>query len=437
MADQPAEETKPEVEADAKHCRPRYRSFLAALAVSLIFYFAYDNIVPLQDAEKYFVDYRLRSGRMTAANNHLIYVSVDRVSYDQYFFGSVLTNATGDDRYYMETLRGEFPWNREIFAGAVSKLAEMGASRILLNFTFAVEKPEDPEMKKVLDRHADKVVIGASFEVSPSMIAFIYPSPTLIERNEFGEIPPDQRVGFVALHTDVDGIARRGLYDLSMNQLVKDNFGEHGMFFPEDLTYQSFSSRIMRSFNRGNELPPPSEHPLLRFTGPRGAFTTVSFKDLFDPAVRKANFERTGFFKDKIVIIGPGKAVLPEQFRTPLRLGDATMDGSELHLNYLNAALQGELIKELSSPANKSLVLASGAILLLLTFFVSSPVKRIIGGTFLAGLWLAISAWQYDKNNLMLGAVITPMALLVVGGMISALFDRPSPAQPSDQPCQT
>ncbi|MGB0582436.1 MAG: CHASE2 domain-containing protein [Limisphaerales bacterium] len=435
MADEATEEPKADVQPETPKYRPRYRSFLAALIVSLIFYFAFGNVVPIQDTERYFVDYRLRSGRLSTLNTNLVYVSVDRVSYNQDFSGSVLTNATDDDRYFMEVLRGEFPWNREVFAGAVDQLAQLGASKIILNFTFAVEKPEDPEMKKVLDRHADKVLLGASFELNPGMLAFIYPSPTLIERNESGDMH-DQRVGFVTVHTDADGVARRGLYDLSMNQLAKDNLGMPDATFPEELIYHSFSSRIIRSLDRGDELPPPSIHPLLRFTGPRGTFATISFKDIFDPVVRQANFEQTGFFKGKTVIIGPAKAVLPEQYRTPFRFGDATMDGSELHLNYLNAALQGELIDEFSQAADQALVLAAGALLLLLSFFVSSPIKRIVGGALLAGAWLVIAFWQYNQHNVMIGAVITPMALLVVGGMISALFDRPevSPSTARSEP---
>lgn len=431
VAESTTADPQPETQAPDAKCRPRHRSFAAALVVTLLCYFAHDNFVPLRDAETYFVDFRLRHGRLTAPNTNLVYISVDRVTYDGHFIPGSYTNITPDDRYFMEILRGEFPWNREVFAEAVDQLANLGASKILLNFTFATQKPEDPEFQKILNRHATKVIIGASFHVDDSAVALSYPSPTLIQPNEFGDFAHDQRIGFVSTHEDPDGVARRAIYDLSMNQIIQDNLSsDPAMVFPEDIIFESLSSRVMRSLGRGDELPPASDPPLLRYTGPRHTFKTISLKSLFDPVERKANFERTGFFRDKIVIIGPGQAVLAEQHRTPFRVANSAMDGSELHLNYLNAALQRELVAETSQPANQAIVLGAGAALVLLAFFVATPLCRIGGGVVLAGAWLVIAFWQYNQHNLMIGAVISPMLLLALGGMTTALFDQlPRPAE--------
>ncbi len=48
-------------------------------------------------------------------------------------------------------------------------------------------------------------------------------------------------------------------------------------------------------------------------------------------------FVQTEFFKDKLVFIGPGAAVFEDPHEAPV----GVMRGAEIHLNQMNAALQG------------------------------------------------------------------------------------------------
>jgi adenylate cyclase len=424
--------------AVGKTHNPR-RSILTAIicvGFTMLAYWSFDRLIPLGDAENYFSDYRLRNGRLAEKSSELVYISVDRTSYAGSFVDEVIAQAGPDDQYFMRLLEGEFPWTREIWGYVAGRLLDAGAKGVLLDFTFASEKPEDPELKTLLDKYSPRIVMGALVEVTDAMMTLVTPSPSLIEPNEFDDNLGDSRIGFANIHTDADGTVRRGLYDLSLNRLMHENLapGKNELLNDNGQILHSLSSRGLRLLDPNADLPPPSTYPLIRYAGLPGTFEPISFKRLIDPAEWRTQFAAKDFFRDRLVIIGPGAAVFPDTHRTPFGLQGAIMDGPEIHLNYLNAALRNEFIAETSRPTNLTLILAAGGILTLLVFSLRLPWIRVATGLGLTVIFLGTVLWYYNQQNLMINAVATPIALLNLGILASVLAEIKSGGSPSAPP---
>ena len=69
---------------------------------------------PLKDADNYFQDLLVRTGRLTPANTNLVLIGIDRPSYDDVIFAEdAKTNPV------LGELTGRFPWSRRVWAALI------------------------------------------------------------------------------------------------------------------------------------------------------------------------------------------------------------------------------------------------------------------------------------------------------------------------------
>ena len=107
-----------------------------------------------------------------------------------------------------------WPWSRDIYAKIIERLVNAGARLIIFDMLFPTERPGDEELKAALDRHRDKVVIGANFVDSPDARTqtgtkrIIVPTRSLIPSGD----PLDDRVGYVSFWPEIDDIVRIAHY---------------------------------------------------------------------------------------------------------------------------------------------------------------------------------------------------------------------------------
>ena len=344
--------------------RPILLHALICIVLTGAFLALFDRLKPLTDMEGYLVDYRLRNGRLTQANPDLVYVSVDKTTYEGDFSDEMIAQAGADDQYFMSLLRGSWPWSRDLWAHAANRLIEAGAKGVLLDFIFPAEKPNDPELKAILDRHSPKIIIGALIDWTDDRMVLMPPSPSLIDADEFGDTSSDPRVGFLNIYTDADGTVRRGQYDFDLNQLIKNTIGSEfaNELEGEGQVMRSAVSRAVELLGHKAKLPATDVRPLLRYTGLPETFKSISLRAIIDPVEWGSNYLQRDFFRGKFVVMGPGAAILKDFHRTPFGEHGAMMVGLELLLNHINAAIHGEFIEESSSTLNRGVIAAAGAL---------------------------------------------------------------------------
>src|SRR5436190_1835596 len=97
---------------------------------------------------------------------------------------------------------------------------------------------------------------------------------------------------------------------------------------------------------------------LINFNGPPRTFPWI----LYYRAIKgEDEFVPKGFFRDKIVLIGPTSDVLHDFFPTAFARGAEQMPGVEIHANVLETYIRGNRIREV--PAWIATVMAAGAAL--------------------------------------------------------------------------
>ena len=163
-------------------------------------------------------------------------------------------------------------------------------------------------------------------------------------------------------------------------------------------------------------MPTDEAQHRIRFTartdwgdGTARSFATYSVYQIFDPHSWTNNFHDGAFFKDKIVMVGPKGNFKQDQHQTPLGL----MDGAEVHLHSLNAALHGEFFWVTPDHLGWMVVLTLGAGLL--AFGIVLGVKGVIWQTGLATAggvaYLAATVAMFEHN--VIPAVAAPIGTLI------------------------
>jgi CHASE2 domain-containing sensor protein len=395
----------------------RIRDLLITVVLTALALLLHDRIIILTDLENYLVDYRLRHCRPAPASPDLVYVSVDKTSYAGDFPNAVVQQAAGDDQYFMTLLRSEWPWTREIWAYVAERFMNTGAKGVLLDFIFPSEKPEDAELKAVLDRHAPRVVIGALVDPGEGSTSLIPPAATLIDPDQTGATINDSRVGLLNVRTSSDGVVRRGLYSLDLDSF----FGLPETGSAKAPPLKTAVARAVAILNPGAE--PPSGQ-LLRFAGPPGTFEPISLKRIIDAVEWKSQFADSDFFSGKFVLIGPGSAVLNDYHRTPFAEHGAEMSGPELLLNQINAALHNGFFTESTAGQNRMIIAGTGLLLLTILMLLRTGLTQMLATALLSAAFLFVTFWLSDRNDYMLTAVFSPLLVLNGGAFAALLLDR-------------
>ena len=368
---------------------------------------------PAADADNYFQDLFSRLGRYTPANTNLVLIGIDRPSYADLFI-------TEDDKKdpVLAALRERFPWSRKVWAATITRLADAGAKVIAIDLVMAAEADGDDELRAVLEKYKDRVVIGGNLTVvetdrgTPGQ--FIPPSNSLIPDAPAQPAALDPRVGYINLWPDNDDVIRRVRFRSTNHEL-----GDPINTAPETVV-NSFDARALEKFGAAEKIPALGTRDKFRFTGPPGTWPVISLGDVLTPKVWEKNFGGGKFFAGKLVLIGPTANIFQDTHRTPFRTEE--MPGPEIHLQIINAALHGEFLHELPPLATGALIALAGLLGAVLCQFIRAPLKRLVVVFVLGGAFFVGAFFLFGVPGV-IAVVVSPLLALVTIGIGALVYD--------------
>jgi adenylate cyclase len=349
-----------------------------------------------------------RHGRKTAIHPQVVFLAIDQPSLtlDRLSTAEVESNAA------LQMMKNGWPWPRDIYPLILEKLAAAGARVIAFDLMFPTPRAGDEPFHNALERFRDKVVIGSNFSDAErergGFRTYNAPAPTLIPSSS----PLDDRVGFVNVWPDPDGIVRRVQYSITAEQAS-------GLSTQNNTArYDSFASQILQKAGYESAIPQGTE--LLRFTK---GFVPRSVYEIFVPAFwQSPQYQHGESFRDKIVVIGPEGNWSKDLIPTPLGL----LAGPEIHLTAINAVLQNDFPRQLPLILEALLIASGGVAAWLLSAFVNRPMLRlmllILAGAGFYGLGLLL--WNLPHRLGIWPPVAGAMLALVSSGLIRLVWEQ-------------
>ena len=362
---------------------------LAALALDLTQPFAYVRTRNLlRDAIS-------RAGRKTPPNPDLVFLAIDSDSVGieegediEGLYG--LTDSSSQEARALRLMSKLWPWPREVYGLVLERLVQAGAKVVLFDLTFPTSTEGDEPFRLALDKYKEHVVIGSNF-VSESSHGFTTigashtrPPDSLIPQTT----PLDDRVGYTNFWPDDDDVVREAQYRLTFEQIR----GE----LPASGTerFLSLDARGLIKAGFADRLPKGLGPRIFRYTAaPRQGFRPHSLFEIFVPEYWKQNYQSGEFFRGKIVMVGAEGNWQHDEHATPM----GVMPGPELHLNALNAALQGEFIREMSHRTVMFFAVFAAIVAVALSVGVRSPWLRLVLllSIDFADIWLTLLAFNH------------------------------------------
>jgi adenylate cyclase len=321
----------------------------------------------------------------------------------------------------LQKMRQEFPWSRAVYAELIDRLCDAGARLVIFDLTFDPKRAGDEEFRAALDRHRDKVVIGADIEAQSNPeterigIIYVPPNSALISDGFV-----DDRVGFVNVWPDPDSVIRRINYAMTDSQIVdKMSALDPATASAWETVYESLDARSLRKLGFADRIPPAGLSAMIRW-GPTEAYQPRSLFEVFVPAYWTKNYGSGAFFKDKVVLIGAASAIQHDVHPTPI--GEATA-GPIIHLHSIAAALDQEFLSETSPlPTNLVLLLGAGIVAWLVVAFVRQTLVAMLLLIGLGAGYLAGVVWVYNAHNLFL-LTLPVLGAFSLSGLFSLGYD--------------
>jgi len=384
---------------------------LCALAIGALHALGF---VPLAEAEFYTQDWRTRLGAKTEIDPRLVLIGIDRASYAGDLDPEEVRAAPA-----LGLLQDNFPWSRAVWADLIDKLAKAGARVIIVDLIFSAPGRDDEQLRAMLDKHRDRVVLGCNFSdletERGSFLKLNLPSPTVLSPSGETSVALDDRVGYVNIWPDWDGVLRHASYRQTGAQAG-------GVLGANDLL-ESLSARALRKFGRPDLIPTEPEQRLFRYTrAPGFGYKPHPIGDVLSPKVWAHNYRNGEFFRDKIVLIGPTANLFQDKHRTPFVLPAADMLGPEIHLNILGAALHGQFLHELPMAADLLIIAAMGLLAGLLCIFILQPVQRLLVVLVCTGLFTFLGQLLYNTPGRVI-PMAGPLTVLLVSSILALIYD--------------
>lgn len=386
---------------------------ICALITALFFLGYWLQFIPLIETENYVQDWFVRLGRKSPADPRLVLIGIDRASYAQ-----DILPAEAEADPVLASLRGNFPWSRAVWATLIERLADAGAKVIVIDVLLANEGAADDRLRAVLDKYRDHVVIGANFESETTdrgvALGLSVPNPSILPQTGSTPVALDERVGLVNMWPDDDGVLRRARFRI-LNRELGDvvNAGS-------DAVLETLGARALRKLGERRRIPDEFGPHRFRYTAPPGlGFQVNPLGDVLSAKAWKVNYKNGDSFRDKLVLVGPTVNILHDVHRTPF---EEQMSGPELHLNVINAALQGEFLREQPPWANRALIALAGLLAAAMCQFLRQAVRRLALILGLSLAYLVIASLLFNYASLVV-LIVTPLLVLVTSGLAALAYD--------------
>jgi adenylate cyclase len=367
-----------------------------AIVTGLIFSWTllgYFGFAFLTKEELVSVDNRILFGRTAPIHPDIVFLAIDAdcISLNQ------LDDRTVAASRPLSLMRASFPYSREIYADVCDRLFSAGTKVVAIDVLFLPQTPTDPIWKAAIDRYRKQLVIGMNFsdDFENGTSTLSLPSVNLFPDQD----PMDERLGYVNFwkHSEFEETIRDAQYRNNLEHINHKQVGAERL----PMLY-SLAARTAQKSGHAGLVPNDLTSRSMRFAGKSGGvFPTYSLYKIFDPDIWQATFRNGEFFRGKIVLIGPQGNWAKDQLITPWGL----MNGSEIHLNAINALLQNEFLYPASDATILSLTVVSGMMAFLLAMGIVAIAWRFIAALFILGGYVAAIMWAYNGPGWLLPAV--------------------------------
>jgi adenylate cyclase len=308
-----------------------------------------------------------------------------------------------------------FPYPRDVWAMVCDRLFNAGAKVVALDVWFPGPSPNDAAWKSAIDRYADKIVIATNFSndrVPPTnsdAYSLSIPSVSLFPE----QTPFDPRFGYVNYWTDSDDVVRDAQYVTNTEQL---NHNAGADSFPK---VYSFAARAVEKGGHPELVPKDMAARTMRLAGPPLLpFKNYSLYQIFDPQAWENNFKNGDFFRDKIVVVGPQGDFAKDKSSTAY----GQMDGSEIHLNAINALLQNEFLTRSSGAFTLLTIIVAALLALTLALLLVEIAWRFLAVVVVVGGYTLAQIAAYNGPGWLLPAV-GPIGLFCAATATGFIYD--------------
>jgi adenylate cyclase len=376
------------------------------LAVAQIGWFVFPQMDVVRDSEWVARDKMVAMDLRPEHTHDVVFLAIDErtITLDHLFPEDV------QESPILETMLKGFPWPRSVYAQALDRLFAAGAKIVVLDLIFDKPRDGDEVFKAALDRHADKVILGANFSVAPGnpetpdddMPSLTMPAESLIPGAE-----SDPRVGYVNFWTDEGtNVVRTAIYSTT----VAETLGRPP--HPRERVFNSLSHATLSAL--GVSLPADRQRrPLPFHIADQKRIATFPLGALFVPYEWKQILKNGEVFRDKIVVVGPSATRLQDFHVT---VSGEKIPGPMLHIHALLAAWNDAFYTRSGPIARAILVFLAALAALAITW----PLRRkpvaafslLFGGALgYLGLTYALMMWA----EYLLHPIQPSLALLLAG----------------------
>lgn len=308
----------------------------------------------------------------------------------------------GTDEEALDKIQEPFVFWSPYFAEIIKAVTAGGSKAMGLDFlqTISLKKKVDGVdldgvMADALGEAENVIMINLlRWDAAAGGLTALNPQPRYLYASD-----PDN-VGFSNLTIDKDGFVRR------QKLILNDVDGNAYAYLALKVVSKALNSNIEKKGDRilvgDYQIPINSNNEMLiNFAGPSGTFPVVSFYKIWKLA-REGNigFFRK-YFKDKIVLIGPGNIYSQDYKPTPFYrsryfTGTRQTLGIEIVANVINTILERRFITSLEFYQTVLIILFMGILTSVITFTLSSIAGGIIVTALAAGYFcLSILLFRY------------------------------------------
>ncbi|MEP6956600.1 MAG: CHASE2 domain-containing protein, partial [Chthoniobacterales bacterium] len=388
---------------------------ICALSTGAVFLGHFVSGIPFLSAiwtsEQPFEDYLQRDGRKTATRPEFVFLGIDQSTL---VLPDFLPEELEGNRALQLMNERPFPWSREVWAIMLDQLFAAGARLVIFDIVFSPPNEGDAAFRAAIDRHHERVVLGANFDFSAGQsgegfVQAIPPHENLIPVPQMA----DDRVGYVAFFPDgTDGEIRTIRYTITDMQLAQlpPRQGE--------VPYTALAARALEKLGHAELVPRDLQPHRIRFSQ-RVDYQPRPVWQLLDPKFWRQNYGDGAFFKDKIVMIGSSAQIQHDVFPTPMT---PEMPGPVIHLHAIASALVGEFLRTTSLQTGFLLVGAGGVLALLVLSAVRRPLLTVALLVGIALAYLAAARLLYDQAGLLL-LTVPVLSAFLLSGALSVVFD--------------
>ncbi|MCK9573191.1 MAG: CHASE2 domain-containing protein [Candidatus Omnitrophica bacterium] len=304
------------------------------------------------------------------------------------------------DDYSFKEIGQSWPIRRSLYAKALNILNGQNAKVVGFDLIFEGESPlkeDDESFASAIKDFKGKIILGYFWDKSGLHLP----------RKKFLQYAVH---GFINSINDFDGTERK-----CISYVKFDDFSDVSFAIKIASAYKNYSQELIRSIVSGQKTDPLD----LREEGIKEQYVfnvnylikpndikTISLYDLINE-----NFP-AGFFKDKIVLVGPTLGIAHDIHRTPL----GVMPGVFIHINVITDIMEAKLARPVSVIIPLLLVIVIlVATLYMLSFFTFLRGIFLYFGIVLGMFWLNIAVKSFGWY-LPLGSIIVCSLVFVALG---------------------